>query len=103
MSDALYFGTGKPGGGVVSAAEWSDFMREVVTPRFPAGLTAWPAAGQWRDSRGSIEHEASYVVSLVHPDDAASEAAVRAIVAGYKTRFAQEAVLRVTTAACASY
>jgi hypothetical protein len=103
VSDQLYFGTGKSDGGVVSAAEWSAFLRDEVTPRFPSGLTTWQAAGQWRDARGSIDHEASYVVSLVHPDDPGSEQAVRAIVADYKTRFTQEAVLRVTSAGCASY
>jgi len=101
-SDLLYFGTAKPDG-AVSAAEWSDFLRDVVTPRFPAGLTAWQASGQWRSARGSIDREASHVLSLVHPDDAASEEAVRAIVAAYKSRFRQEAVLRVTTRGCASY
>src|SRR5512135_639429 len=90
VSDLLYFGTAKPGG-VVSAAEWSDFLRDVVTPRFPAGLTAWQAAGQWRSGRGSVDREASYVLSLVHPDDAPSEEAVRAIVSAYKSRFRQEA------------
>jgi hypothetical protein len=103
VSDQLYFGTGKPDGGVVSAAEWSGFLRDVVTPRFPSGFTTWQAAGQWRDARGSIDHEAAYVVSLVHPGDDGAEQAVRAIVADYKARFAQEAVLRVSGAGCASY
>jgi hypothetical protein len=102
VSDLLYFGTAKPGG-VVGPGEWSDFLRDVVTPRFPAGLTAWRAAGQWRSAGGSVDREASYVVSLVHPDDAASEESVRSIVAAYKSRFRQEAVLRVTTRACASF
>ncbi len=102
VSDLLYFGTTKPDG-AVSAAEWSDFLRDVVTPRFPAGLTAWQAAGQWRSARGSVEREAAYVLSLVHPDAAASEEAVRAIVSAYKSRFRQEAVLRVTTRGCASF
>jgi hypothetical protein len=102
LSDVLYFGTARPGG-VVSAAEWSGFLREEVTPRFPAGFTAWEAAGQWRSARGSIDREDSHVVSIVHPADARSADAVLAIVAAYKARFAQEAVLRVTASACASY
>jgi len=102
VSDVLYFGTARPGG-VVSAAEWSDFLRDYVTPRFPNGFTAWEAAGQWRSARGSIDREGSHVVSIVHPGDAPSDEAVRAIIAAYKARFTQEAVLRVTTTACAAY
>jgi len=101
-SDVLYFGTARPGG-AVDAAEWSAFLRDEVTPRFPAGFTAWDAAGQWKSARGTIDHEASHVVSIVHPSDARSDEAVRAIVAAYKARFAQEAVLRVRADACASY
>jgi len=102
VSDVLYFGTARPGG-VVSAAEWSGFLSDEVTPRFPAGFTAWDASGQWRSATGSIDREGSHVVSIVHPGDAPSDEAVRAIIAAYKARFAQEAVLRVTTSACAAY
>jgi hypothetical protein len=102
VNDVLYFGSSRPGG-VVSAAEWSAFLRDEVTPRFPSGFTAWDAAGQWRSARGSIDREDSHVVSIVHPADARSDESVRGIVAAYKGRFAQEAVLRVTTGACASY
>jgi hypothetical protein len=100
--DLLYFGTAKPGG-TVSPEEWSLFLRDVVTPRFPEGLTAWPAAGQWKNSNGAIDREASYVLSLVHPDGEPAEASVRAIVTEYKARFRQESVLRVRTDACASF
>ena len=102
VSDVLYFGTARPGG-IVSAAEWSDFLRDEITPRFPAGFTAWNAAGQWKSADGSIDREASHVVSIVHPADARSDAAVRAIIAAYKARYAQEAVLRTTTPACVSH
>ncbi len=101
VSDLLYFGTARPGG-TVSAEEWSQFLQAVVTPRFPAGLTVWKANGQWRSAAGSTEREASYVLSLVHPESESSEAAIRSIVSEYKARFRQEAVLRVKTAACVS-
>ncbi len=45
----------------------------------------------------------SHVVSIVHPSDARSDESVRAIVAAYKARFAQEAVLRSTARACVSH
>ena len=95
MLDRLYFGRAIPGGGFVSDEDWSAFLRERVTPRFPGGLTVWRAEGQWRDATGSIVRESSFVLELVHADDAASEGAVTAIRAEYRMRFRQEAVLRV--------
>ena len=102
VNELLYFGTAKPQG-VVSGEEWSQFLRASVTPRFPQGLTVWPAAGQWKGADGAIVREDSFLLSLLHPDDEASEAAVRAITADYKSRFQQEAVLRVKSRACVSF
>ena len=55
INELIYFGTATPDG-AVTEQQWSDFLRDVVTPRFPQGLTTWPAAGQWRwpatDPRG---------------------------------------------------
>jgi len=101
VSDFLYFGTNMPGG-VVSSEEWARFLSATVTPRFPAGLTVWQASGQWQSSDGRLAREGSYVLSLIHPADAQAETAVQAIVAEYKTRFHQEAVLRVKAHACMS-
>jgi hypothetical protein len=102
VSEMLYFGMAKPASGTVSEEEWATFLRTVVTPRFPAGLTAWPASGQWRGADGQIVRENSYVLNLLHPADAAAERDILAIVAEYKSRFAQEAVLRVKSRVCTS-
>jgi hypothetical protein len=102
VSDLLYFGMAKPRGGVVSPDEWDDFLRTVVTPRFPDGLTAWPASGQWRGADGRVVREDSRVLQLLHAADARSDAAIRDIIASYRERFDQEAVLRVRSRACAS-
>jgi hypothetical protein len=88
--------------GTVSDEDWSSFLRDVVTPRFPAGLTSWQASGQWRSDDGSLTHESSFVVTLVHPPGNSADADVRAIVAEYKQRFHQEAVLRVRSPGCTS-
>ena len=101
VDDALYFGLARPRG-AVGPDEWAAFLRDVVTPRFPDGLSSWPVAGQWRTASGTIVREDSVIVSIVHADDATSEAAVRAIVDDYKRRFAQDAVLRVKRRACTS-
>ncbi|WP_280153794.1 DUF3574 domain-containing protein [Piscinibacter sp. XHJ-5] len=100
-SDLLYFGTARPRG-VVSAQEWQQFLERSVTPRFPQGLSVWPAAGQWRGADGQVVREGSHVLNLVHPDDEASEKAVQEIVSAYKAQFEQEAVLRVRSRACSS-
>ncbi|ROZ78419.1 DUF3574 domain-containing protein [Ramlibacter sp. WS9] len=102
IQDSLYFGTAKPVG-IVTPGEWADFLNKVVSPRFPQGLTVWEAAGQWRGGDGAIVREASRVLNLLHPDDAASEKAVVEIVVEYKARFQQEAVLRVKAPACISF
>jgi len=93
--DRLYFGRTIPGGGEVSDAQWAAFLAEVVTPRFPAGLTAWHADGQWRNATGTITREPCTVLELIHPDDGALDRAVAEIIAEYRRRFGQESVLRV--------
>ena len=102
VQDSLYFGTGRAVG-VVTSEEWSKFLEVAVTPRFPQGLTVSQASGQWRGADGSIVRESTYVLHLLHPSDAQSEAAVAAIVAAYKAQFQQEAVLRVRAKACMSF
>jgi uncharacterized protein DUF3574 len=86
-----------------SDQQWADFLRDVVTPRFPEGLTTWPASGQWRAGDGSLTLENTHVLNLVHAADDATEKSVQAIIADYKDRFRQEAVLRVKTGVCVSF
>jgi hypothetical protein len=102
VNEMIYFGTATPDG-VVSAEAWDAFLRDVVTPRFPQGLTTWDAAGQWRSADGSLTREASHVLNLVHAADEKSEEAVQVIVNEYKRQFRQEAVLRVSADSCTSF
>lgn len=102
VNDILYFGMAKPAGGVITLEEWDDFLRSAVTSRFPAGLSSWPAAGQWRGANGQVVREDSHVLNLLHPADAVSEQSIRQIIGEYKRRFGQEAVLRVRSDACTS-
>jgi hypothetical protein len=100
--DSLYFGTVMRSG-IVSVGDWQRFLAEVITPRFPEGLTAWSASGQWQNAAGVLQKEDSYVLHVVHKDEAKYEAAVREIVETYKKRFQQEAVLRSRTLTCISF
>ena len=98
--ERLYFGRNVRDTLVVTDSAWAGFVAEVVTPRFPAGLTTWSATGQWRGADGRIQREPSFVLELVHPTSAPeTEVAIAAIIAEYKRRFRQESVLRVVTAA----
>lgn len=101
-ASTLYFGMRTPSS-VVSAAAWQRFVDEIVTPRFEAGLTHWPASGQWKSADGEILREPSRVLQLLHPGDRASRDAIDRIVEEYKRRFEQESVLVTGQRVCASF
>lgn len=101
-SESLYFGTAGPNGSV-TPEQWTAFLAETVTPRFPQGLTVLPGSGQWRSGAGEIEHEASYVVNIVHAGTATEDSLFDEVVAAYKNRFQQESVLRVRSDVCVSF
>jgi hypothetical protein len=103
VRDVLYFGRNRPDGGKVADDQWQAFLDQVVTLRFPDGLTVAPATGQWRGASGRIETEASQVLTLLHTGDAASRNHVAGIVTEYKRRFGQEAVLRERRTACVAF
>lgn len=96
VADRLFLGRQIPGGGAVSDAEWTGFLEEVVTPRFPEGLTVWRAEGQWRDPQGVTIREPVMVIEVLHPPGGEADAAIAEIAQEYRRRFRQDAVLRVT-------
>ena len=87
----LYFGLARPKG-AVSELEWQLFLRDEVTRRFPDGLTVWEADGQWRTPAGSIDHEQSKVLLLVHPDTAAARQSILDLIEAYRKTFEQQSV-----------
>jgi Protein of unknown function (DUF3574) len=93
----LYFGRSIPTGGTVSELDWQKFVDEVVTPRFPDGLTVLDADGQWRGKDGLIAREESKVIVLLYPRKRrkAMNTKIEEIRTEYKKRFAQEAVMRI--------
>lgn len=95
--DRIYFGRLIGSSGMVTDGDWETFLAEVVTPRFPEGLTTWHAQGQWRDSTGTVIREQSFLLEIIHPATPGADRAVRDVMAEYKHRFKQEAVLRVRT------
>jgi hypothetical protein len=103
ISETLFFGRDILMSGEVSDEQWQDFVANVITPRFPQGLSVWPVNGQWKMADGTIVRENSFALNVVHDDSAAKNTAVEEIMNTYKTRFQQEAVLRIKSTACVSY
>ena len=101
LRTTLYFGLARPKGSV-SELEWQMFLRDEVTKRFPDGLTVWGAEGQWRTSTGSVDHEQSKVLLLVHPDTPAARQSVQAVVEAYRKTFEQQSVLWESARVCVS-
>ena len=102
INEHLYLGAAKPDG-LVSADDWRAFLDEVVTPGFPQGLSVWQASGQWKSAAGPIVREPTYVLNIVHESSETTDAAIIGIMNSYKSRFRQEAVLRVRSTACVSF
>ncbi|HYH08884.1 MAG TPA: DUF3574 domain-containing protein [Thermoanaerobaculia bacterium] len=94
VSDRLFCGRSIPDGGTVSDEQLAAFITEVVEPRFPEGFSVWRARGHWRGG-----YEDTVVFEFVRPADPRLERAVAEIADAYRTRFRQEAVLRVRTRA----
>lgn len=101
VQELLYFGT-ETRSGHVTPEHWAQFLNEIVTPRFPEGLSVWQASGQWRSISGKVIREPTYVLSLLHSDGVDEDRAMQELIAAYKTRFQQEAVLRVRSSVCKS-
>lgn len=93
LEDRLFMGRSITGGGTVTDQQWKQFLDEVVTPRFPDGLTVYRTDGQWRESDGSVTSEQSFVLEVIHGGGAAATRALEEIAAEYKRRFRQSAVL----------
>ena len=99
LRTTLYFGLARPKGSV-SELEWQIFLRDEVTRRFPDGLTVWGAEGQWRTPAGTIDHEQSKILLLVHPDTAAARQSVQTVIEAYRKTFEQQSVLWESARVC---
>ena len=100
----LFFGTDKPGPDVTDR-QFQRFVNDVITPRFPDGLTVLDGDGQWKDSTGEIVRERSKLVILLYPTDGANDSSrkVEEIRDAYVKTFAQESVLRADSTGNVSF
>jgi len=96
----LYFGLRSPAGGV-SEQQWTRFLAEQVTPRFPDGLTVLNAYGQSGTNAGdagSVLREQTKVLIIVHPDTAEARETLAGLKEIYKERFPEAAVFHTRSA-----
>ena len=91
--ERLYFGTARKEAPPVTDDEWQRFVDEEIAPRFPDGFTVADAQGQWRTREGVIQRERTHMLFVIHRNGT-GEAELAAIIKAWKTKFAQEAVLR---------
>ena len=103
VQTTLYFGLNRPAGAQITGNEWQQFVDQDVTPRFRDGLTVFDARGQWLGNDGKVPREPSKALMLIHGKDAQSEKNIEALRGIYKSRFAQESVMRVDQPVCVQF
>ncbi|KFF69530.1 hypothetical protein IW01_11380 [Pectobacterium brasiliense] len=101
VQTTLYFGLNRPAGPVISEAEWKAFLDGDVTPHFKEGLTVFDAKGQWLGNDGVVARENSKALMLIHGAD--KERDIEALRTTYKSRFAQESVMRIDAPVCVAF
>jgi hypothetical protein len=85
----------------VTDDEFRAFLDEIITPRFPNGLTVLSGSGQFRGSSGIIMREGAIYVILLYPaGPKQNRVYIEEIRESYKKTFAQESVLRVDSESC---
>lgn len=90
----LYMGMARQGQADVGEGEWAEFLEQVVTPRFPQGITVLSGRGQWLQE-GVVVKEPSKTLVVFREQGDASERLIEDIRTEYQRRFNQDAVLRV--------
>ena len=92
VQSTLFFGLSRPAGPDVTGDEFERFVESEIAPRFPQGFTLLDGTGRWRQADGAVRREPSRLLIVVHPPGDADRL-LREIVARYRDRFGQEAVL----------
>ncbi|WP_130731649.1 DUF3574 domain-containing protein [Komagataeibacter xylinus] len=101
---SLLFGLKRPDGGHVSRRDWARFVRDTVTPRFPAGFSVLRMTGQWQDERtGRVIREPSRIIWVATPLTPDLRPRLEAIRQAYRQRFGQDTVGLVITPGCAAF
>lgn len=99
----LFMGRNSGGEEVVDDQTWDVFVRDIVTPKFPAGLTVLDGHGQWQDASGVVDRERSKVLVILAQDDDEAPQRIAEVARAYKGLFNQFAVLVTSEWTCASF
>jgi hypothetical protein len=100
----LFFGLSVPHRGPVTAKEWSSFLRQTVTPRFPDGFTVYDAYGQsWNPAARSVGRERTKVVLIAIDDTPPARAKIAEVADQYRGTFHQRSVGILTSPSCGSF
>lgn len=99
----LFMGRGNNGTGMVSDAEWRQFVKSDIIPRFPDGFTVLDGAGYWKscnrfETKG--ECEKTKVLLVQYEKSAATETKITGIMDAYIIQFDQQAVMRSDIKSC---
>ena len=99
----LFMGRNSNGLEVVSDQDWAVFLQDIVTPRFPNGLTVLDGEGQWQLESGAIERERSKVLIILSPQGGDAKAHLAEVATSYKEFFDQGAVIQASAGVCTSF
>jgi hypothetical protein len=100
----LFFGRARADGRTITDREFRRFLDDIITPRFPQGLTVLSANGQFRGSSGLVTREEAVFVILLYPlAEPDSDRRIEEIRAAYRDSFQQESVLRIDDQSCVSF
>ena len=92
----LYFGQAKPGGGLITDKEWSDFKENQIVRVFKEGSTVINGIGNWYDPASKkIITEPTYVLVGIYKKSAKLSRQIDSLRYWYKTMFLQQSVLRI--------
>ncbi len=99
----LIFGMARRDRPNVTEDDWRAFLADVVTPRFPSGLTVLDGNGQWRNETGAIIREPSKALLVYARPDAGVDAALAEIRKRWRETHEQESVLLAVAASCVGF
>ena len=102
----FYFGLETGDGSEVTEEEWRTFLADIVTPRFPDGLTVLDARGQWLDADANrLYRERTKLLNVLIPAEVSADAkrSLDEIARGYLEQFNQQVVFKTSSPACAGF
>ena len=92
----LYYGAGRVAD-PEREARWETYINEVVTPRFPEGLTLLEGTGQWRVKEGQTpRRNRTRILILIHKNTPEKSQQVDEIRTLWKEISGHQSVLRVS-------